>query len=54
MKAVKDPMVDCLNPKTGCQEGGGRKEITLRIIELRWENRHPFHFDSMKVEEYEV
>ena len=53
-RAAKDPVVDCLNSKTRCQEGEGRKKITLRTIELCWDYLRPFYLDSMKVEEYEA
>jgi len=35
VKGVKDAAKDCLKkPEIGCQEGEGRKKITLRVIEL--------------------
>ena len=54
MKAVKDSVIHCLKPKTGCQEGEGRKKFMVRIIELGSERLSPFYLGSVKVEEYEV
>jgi len=54
VKAVKDSVIDCLRLKAGCQEGEGRKKITLRIIELGSERGSPFCLSSVKVEEYGV
>lgn len=65
MKGVKDWAIDCLKrPKTGCCKGGGRKETTLRMIELSSVfDQFPrygeggllrFYLGPVKVEEYEV
>ena len=62
---MKDWAIDCLKrPRTRRHKGGGRKETTLRVIELSSVfNPLPrygdggllrFHLGSVKVEEYEV
>jgi len=54
MKAVKDSVMDCLEPKIGCREEG-RRQTTLRMIELGSDShRSPFYLDSVKVEDCEV
>ena len=65
MKGVENWAIDCLKKsKRGRDEGGGRKETTLRVIELssvfnqhpRWgdENLLRFHVGSVKIVEHEV
>jgi len=65
MKGVKDWAIDCLKrPGMGHRKGGGRKETTLRVIELssifdplpryRDSGLPVFHLGSVKVEEYKV
>ena len=57
---VKDWAVCCLKAKTGCEEGGGRKRTTLRVIGLNSSLRpgedifRRFHLGSVKVEVYEA
>jgi len=55
VKGVKDLVVDCLKkPKTGCQEGEGRKKTTLRVIELdTYRLTGELFLDSMRVEKVE-
>jgi len=65
MKGVKDWAIECLKrPETGRPEGGERKGMTLRVVELSSIfGRFPRHGDGgllkfylgpVKVEEYEV
>ena len=54
VNGLKDLVVDCFRkPKTGFQEGGGRKNTTLWVIELRMAYGES-HLDSLTVEECEV
>jgi hypothetical protein len=49
---AKDSAINCLRePETGCRERGGRKKITVRVIELVMGNHDP---TSVRVEVCEV
>ena len=64
MKGVKDWAIDRLKrPETGCSKGGGRKDTTLRVIELssvfdqfqgQGDDGLRFYLGPVKVEEHEV
>ena len=51
MKGLEEWTIDCLKPKTGCQEGEGRGRTAFRVI--KFSSDRPRH-SSVKVEEYEV
>ena len=53
---AKDSAISCLKePETGCRERGGRKKVTVRVIELVAGSPYPtFHLNSARVEECEV
>jgi len=53
VKGVRDSVVDCLNKLEMGRQKGGRRKITLRVIELSPDHPRP-HLGSVEVEECEV